>query len=138
MQQIAPVVGRSLAHLVGADRYRSRLVRASPNGSLAAAPSHLRRMGGRVVMDTAGSESFTFPATCAGFRATSLSGRWYLQPMNEDEFRAGTEPSEEALLNFTIGPGETVDVPMETRIIWLGVLVVDGASPAILQIDGWG
>lgn len=137
MQQITPVVARALAHLVGADRYRSRLVRASPNGSLAAAPSHLRHLGGRVTRNTAGSETFTFPAVCAGFRATSLSGRWYLLPLNEDQFRAGTLPDELAMMNFSVGPGETIEVPMETRLIWLGVINPDPVLVPVIQIDGW-
>lgn len=134
-RDIAVRFGRSLAHLVGADRYASRLIRATAGGALAVTRTHRSYISDTVTSPPfAGYDDvYRRPLNDATFQ--SLAGEWDVYTLNPEQYSAGVVITDVAPIR--VQPGELVELRQEIKALHADEPLSGGFAGNGFRINGW-
>lgn len=135
-EKIGRDIGRQLAHIVGADRYRSRLVRASAGGQLAVTDSALSIQAAALLAVSGSFDQYVFASTCSSFDLHGLAGEWEIIVLGPEEWQqleyGITEP-----VPLLVRAGETYHVRKECRALFYVCPLATDAVPGELRVTGY-
>lgn len=134
-REINPVLGRSLAHMVGLDHRKSTLIRATPGEHIAATESHLEYSTGEILAGDTSENFVRWPVPTSSVELFAEAGDWRVQCLTREEENNALDITQ--IPQIRIRAGEHRRIPIATIRLRAYPEAADFEVPAVLSWTAW-